>query len=227
MTDNLKITHENFVSIVKDLMTITDTILKNVVTKTEQAALEIGNKMQSVSSLSSDQAQTVKGLITSMYQDGTEEHSEVEKMASEANSMANEIFESAAAGDIDKAKSIGNSDRYKELGNKTTNLSKQLEKLSQSDKELANMIAPVIMALQFQDSVRQSLENIIKCFQEFSTRSQGITQQKLADEQAKDFWATMEGKFTTTDERNIVRKTVYGEQAEIIVDTPKNDPFLF
>ncbi len=227
MTDNLKITHENFVSIVKDLMTITDTILKNVVSKTEQAALEIGNKMQSVSSLSSDQAKTVKGLITSMYQDGTEEHSEVEKMASEANSMANEIFESAAAGDIDKAKSIGNSDRYKELGSKTTNLSKQLEKLSESDKELANMIAPVIMALQFQDSVRQSLENIIKCFQEFSTRSQGITQQKLAEDQAKDFWTTMEGKFTTTDERNIVRKTVYGEKAELIVDTPKNDPFLF
>jgi hypothetical protein len=52
MADNLKITHENFVSIVKDLMQITDTILKNVVSKTEQAALEIGNKIESVSSLS-------------------------------------------------------------------------------------------------------------------------------------------------------------------------------
>ncbi|WGL60373.1 hypothetical protein QEJ31_01985 [Pigmentibacter sp. JX0631] len=227
MTDNFKISHENYVSIVKDLVKITDTILKNVVSKTEQAALEIGNKIQSVSSLSSDQAQTVKSLITSMYQEGTDEHSEVEKIASEANNMANEIFESAAAGDIDKAKSIGNSDRYKELGSKTTNLSKQLEKLSESDKELANMIAPVIMALQFQDSVRQSLENIIKCFQEFSNRSQEVSQQKLSGDLEKDFWSTMESKFTTTDERNIVRKTVYGEKAELIVDTPKNDPFLF
>ena len=227
MTDNFKISHENYVSIVKDIVKITDTILKNVVTKTEQAALEIGNKIQTVSSLSSDQAQTVKSLITSMYQEGTDEHTEVEKIAAEANNIANEIFESAAAGDIDKAKSIGNSDRYKELGNKTTNLSKQLEKLSKSDKELANMIAPVIMALQFQDSVRQSLENIIKCFQEFSNRSQEVSQQKLSGQIEKDFWSSMESKFTTTDERNIVRKTVYGEKAELIVDTPKNDPFLF
>ena len=116
MADNLKITHENFVSIVKDLMTITDTILKDVVVKTEQAALEIGNKIESVSSLSSDQAKTVKGLITSMYQEGTEAHLEVEKMAVEANSMANEIFESAASGDLAKAKSLGDSHKYKELG---------------------------------------------------------------------------------------------------------------
>lgn len=227
MADNLKITHENFVSIVKDLMQITDTILKNVVSKTEQAALEIGNKIESVSSLSSDQAKTVKGLITSMYQDGTDAHSEVEKMVTEANSMANEIFESAASGDLDKAKSLGESDRYKELGQRTGSLSKQLEKLSESDKELANMIAPVIMALQFQDSVRQSLENIIKCFQEFSERSQGIPYQKLSGDIEKDFWATLENKFTTTDERNIVRKTVYGENAKLIEDTAKNDPFMF
>ncbi|APJ04218.1 hypothetical protein [Silvanigrella aquatica] len=227
MAANLNITHENFVSIVKDLITITDTILKNVVSKTEQAALEIGNKMESVSSLSSDQAKTVKGLITSMYQEGTDEHLEVEKMAQEANSMANEIFESAAAGDLDKAKSLGESDRYKELGTKTGNLSKHLEKLSESDKELANMIAPVIMALQFQDSVRQSLENIIKCFQEFSNHAQGITFQKLNPEVEKDFWTIMENKFTTTEERNIVRKTIYGPNAKLIEDTQKNDPFLF
>ena len=80
--------------------------------------------------------------------------------------------------------------------------------------------------LQFQDSVRQSLENIIKCFQEFSTRSQGITQQKLAGDQAKDFWNTMEGKFTTTDERNIVRKTVYGEKPNSLLILLKMIPFF-
>lgn len=227
MSDNLKITHENFVSIVKDLITITDAILKNVVSKTEQAALEIGNKIESVSSLSSDQSKTVKSLITNMYQEGTEEQLEVERMAKETNSMADEIFESAAAGDLDKAKSLGESNRYKELGAKTGNLSKQLEKLSESDKELANIITPVIMALQFQDSVRQSLENVTKCFKEFTDRSQGITQQKLSGDEAKNFWTTLENKFTTTDERNIVRKTVYGENAKLIEDTLKTDSFMF
>lgn len=227
MPNTFNISHENFVAIAKDLIKITDTILKNVVSKTEQAALEIGNKIESVSSLSNDQAKTVKGLITSMYQEGTQEHEEVERMASEANSMADEIFESAAAGDLDKAKKLGESDRYKELGNKTGNLSKQLEKLSESDKELANMIAPVIMALQFQDSVRQSLENIIKCFEEFANYSQDITQQKLSGEVEQAFWSVLENKFTTTDERNIVRKTVYGENAKLIEDTAKSDPFMF
>jgi chemotaxis regulatin CheY-phosphate phosphatase CheZ len=227
MADNLKITHENFVSIVKDLITITDTILKNVVTKTESAALEIGNKIESVTSLSSDQAKAVKGLITSMYQEGTEEHLEVERMAAEANNIADEIFESASAGDLDKAKKLGESDRYKELGTKTGNLSKQLEKLSESDKELADTIGPVIMALQFQDSVRQSLENIIKCFQEFEKRSTGITQQKLSGDAEIDFWTVLENKFTTTVERNIVRKIVYGENAKLIEDTASSDPFMF
>jgi len=162
-----------------------------------------------------------------MYQEGTEAHLEVEKMAVEANSMANEIFESAASGDLAKAKSLGDSDKYKELGKKTGSLSRQLEKLSESDKELANMIAPVIMALQFQDSVRQSLENIIKCFHEFSQRSNGVTYKKLAGDVEKDFWATLENKFTTTNERNIVRKTVYGENAKLIEDTAKSDPFMF
>lgn len=227
MSHQLNITHENFVAIANDLIKITDTILKKVVSKTEQAALEIGNKMQTVSSLSSDQAQTVKGLITSMYQEGTKEHEEVEKMASEANSIADKIFESAQAGDLDTAKKLGESDRYKEIGAKTSNLSKQLEKLSESDKELANMIAPVIMALQFQDSVRQSLENITKCFAEFTTRASNISQQKLSDDIAQAFWSTVENKFTTTDERNIVRKTVYGEKAKLIEDVVKDDPFMF
>ncbi|WP_186646926.1 hypothetical protein [Fluviispira vulneris] len=227
MTNKLQLSHENFVSIAKDLIKITDTILKNVVVKTEKAALEIGNKMEHVSSLSSDQAQTVKGLITSMYQEGTQEHEEVEKMAAEANSIADKIFESASAGDLDAAKKLGESDRYKEIGAKTSGLSKQLEKLSESDKELANMIAPVIMALQFQDSVRQSLENIIKCFEEFTNCSDSITQQKLSDDLANKFWSVLENKFTTTDERNIVRKTVYGENAKLIEDSGKDDPFMF
>ncbi|KAB8029947.1 hypothetical protein [Fluviispira multicolorata] len=227
MSDKLQLSHENFVSIAKDLIKITDTILKNVVSKTEKAALEIGNKMETVSSLSSDQAQTVKGLITSMYQEGTQEQKEVEKMAVEANSIADKIFESASAGDLDAAKRLGESDRYKEIGAKTSGLSKQLEKLSESDKELANMIAPVIMALQFQDSVRQSLENITKCFEEFTNCSNSISQQKLSDDIAQSFWGVLENKFTTTDERNIVRKTVYGENAKLIEDTKQDDPFLF
>jgi hypothetical protein len=227
MSENFALTHENFVSIAKNLIKITDTILKNVVLKTEKAALEIGNKMESVSSLSSTQAKTVKNLILNMYKEGTREHEEVEKIADEANSMANEIFESAASGDLEKAKKLGESSHYREIEKKTSNLAKQLEKLSESDKELANMIAPVVMALQFQDSVRQSLENIIKCFEEFQIKSKTVSDKKLEGQNEKIFWDIFENKFTTVEERNIVRKTVYGEHTKLIEEAAKGDPFLF
>jgi hypothetical protein len=169
----------------------------------------------------------LKNLITSIYQEGTREHAEVSQIAAEANEMAGKIFDSASQGDMEQAEKLGSSERYTVLRQKASSLSKQLEKLSESDKELANMIAPVIMALQFQDSVRQSLENLISCFNEIDNTSKGMSQAKLPPEFAGTFWAKMENRFTSTDERNSVRRVVYGEHAKLIEDASKDDPFLF
>lgn len=227
MGAKFKLNHEHYVAISKDMIRITDSILKNVVSRTEKAAMEIGDKIQSLSHLSADQAATVKNLITSIYQEGTSEHAEVEKLAHEANSIADKIFESAASGDLDTAEQLGNSEHYKNLGHKTSALTKQLEKLSESDKELANMIAPVIMALQFQDSVRQSLENLIACFDQINYEARNMTQAKIPPGYAGTFWTKLENKFTSTEERNIVRKIIYGDNAKLIQDAAKDDPFLF
>lgn len=226
MSKKFKLSHENYVAISKDMIRVTDEILKTVVEKTEQAAMEIGDKIQTLSHLSEDQAATVKHLITSIYQEGTSEHAEVEKLAHEANHIADKIFESAASGDLETAHEIGNSDHYKSLGHKTGALTKQLEKLSESDKELANMIAPVIMALQFQDSVRQSLDNLIKCYEMINHEAQDMTQAQLPPAYAGTFWTKIENMFTSTAERNIIRKVIYGENAKLIQDAKKDDPFM-
>ena len=225
MATKFKLNHEHYVAISKDMIRITDAILKNVVVQTEKAAMEIGDKIQSLSHLSEDQAAAVKNLITNIYEEGTNEHAEVEKLAHEANNMADKIFEHASAGDLHLAHEIGDSEHYKNLGHKTSALTKQLEKLSESDKELANMIAPVIMALQFQDSIRQSLENLIKCYEHMTTEAQDMSQAQIPPAYAGTFWSKIENKFTTTNERNIVRKIIYGENAKLIEDV-KNDPFL-
>lgn len=227
MPGKFKLNHEHYVAISKDMIRITDAVLKNVIKRTEQAAMEIGDKIQSLTHLSTDQAKAVKSLITSIYQEGTNEHAEVEKLAVEANNIADQIFESAVSGDLHTAEQLGNSEHYKNIGHKTSTLTKQLEKLSESDKELANMIAPVIMALQFQDSVRQSLENLIKCFDEINEEAQNMSEAKVPPSYAGTFWSKLENKFTSTEERNIVRKIIYGENAKLIQDISKDDPFLF
>ena len=85
MLSKFELSHENYFAISRDMITITDSILKSVVAKTERAALEIGEKIQNVSRLSEDQAKLVKDLMTKMYEDGTEEQSEVDRLAAEAN----------------------------------------------------------------------------------------------------------------------------------------------
>ena len=227
MGAKFKLNHEHYVAISKDMIRITDAILRNVVTRTEKAAMDIGDKIQTLSNLSEGQAATVKNLITSIYEEGTTEHAEVEKLAAEANDIADQIFESASSGDLHNVEKLGNSAHYKTLGHKTSSMTKQLEQLSESDKELANMIGPVIMALQFQDSIRQSLENLILCFEQINHEARNMTQAKIPPGYAGTFWSTLENKFTSTEERNIVRKVIYGENAKLIQDAAKDDPFLF
>ena len=227
MSTKFKLNHEHYVAISKDMIRITDAILRNVVTRTEKAAMEIGDKIQSLYHLSEDQAASVKNLITSIYEEGTNEHAEVEKVAEETNHIADKIFESAASGDLETAHSLGNSEHYRHLGHKTGALSKQLEKISESDKELANMIAPVIMALQFQDSIRQSLENLIRSFDQLTLEAEGMSEAKLPPAYAGIFWSKLENLFTSTAERNIVRTVIYGENAKLIQEAALNDPFIF
>jgi hypothetical protein len=227
MSTKFKLNHEHYVAISKDMIRITDAILKHVVSKTEQAAMEIGDKIQSLCHLSEGQAATVKNLIMSIYDESSSEYAEVEQLAHEANHMANQIFESAASGDLETAHSIGDSDHYRHIHHKTGALAKQLEKISQSDKELAHMIAPVIMALQFQDNVRQSLENLIRCFEQVNHEAENMTEAKLPPAYAGTFWTKLENFFTSTAERNMVRKVIYGENAKLIMDAEKDDPFMF
>jgi len=208
------LTQENFVSIARDLIEITDKILKEVVRDTEDAAIEIGGKIQEISYLTSEQAGTLKNIMESIHTQGTVEHGEIEQDVKDTASFVDQIFEKAQEGNFEEACRIGDDPQYKKLKQKTGMLVKQLEQLTEQDKHLAEVVAPVVVALQFQDRMRQSLENVIKTFNVFFSIMSSIRHEKLPEGFANSFWEQVESQFTSNKDRNVVRRIVFGEEHE-------------
>ena len=223
----IPLTQESFVSIARDLIEIADTILKNVVTQTEQAAMSIGEKIQHISTLSEEQALKIRNLLTDMYTDGTEEQREIEAVSVETNAIVDQILESAEKGDFESVKNLGDSAKYSSLKKKSGKLAQQLEHLSKSDEQMGEMLCPVIMALQFQDSIRQSLENVVRSFNVFFHTMSCLEHQKLPKGIAEEFWSRIEGQFTTVTDRNVVRTVVFGPQTVNTDVVESGDPFFF
>jgi hypothetical protein len=220
-------THANFVAIARDLIEITDTILKEVVAKTERAALEIGEKVHTISTFSDDQAKNVREILTNVYQDGTKENEEIKTVLDETNSYVDQMVESAKVGDFDKVKQLGDSERYTKLKNQSGLIAKHLERLAESDKQMSEILAPVIMALQFQDHVRQSLENVIHIFDHFFLAMSCIAHEKLPTEIAEEFWNRVETQFTSTKDRNVVRRVVYGNGSDVEDEVEQGGSIFF
>lgn len=207
--------YANFISIAKDLIEITDAILKQVVSQTEEAALSIGEKIQTLSTLSDDQSTILKNILTNIYTDGTVENEEITNISNTTNSFVDKMLFYAQNGELDEVKKIGDSKEYNMLKQHTSSLAKQLEHLSQTDQNVAETLGPVIMALQFQDSVRQSLENIIRSFNVFFITMSCFKHEKLPAETATTFWQQIEGQFTSVKDRNIIKEIVYGPDAKL------------
>lgn len=209
---DIVLTHENFVSIARDLIEITDKILKEVVRDTEQAAIEIGDKIQEISYLTSEQTDTLRNIMESIHTQGTLEHEEIEQDVKDTASFVDQIFERAQEGNFEEACRIGDDPKYRKLKQKTGKLVKQLEQLTEQDKHLAEIVAPVLMALQFQDRIRQSLENVIKTFNVFFSIMSSIRHEKLPEGFASSFWEQVENQFTSNKDRNVVRRIVFGDE---------------
>jgi hypothetical protein len=67
---------------------------------------------------------------------------------------------------------------------------------------------PIIIALQFQDSIRQSVEGVINAFHCFFDEIQSKMAESLTQEQYNAFWKKVESQFHTVEERQLVRESL-------------------
>ncbi len=85
-------------------------------------------------------------------------------------------------------------------------LAKALSAMHKEHHEISDVIAPLVTTLQFQDRVRQQMENLVKMLRiwmEYRTKNPENTEENLLE------FGSVLGKPTTTDEEREVLKQVF------------------
>ena len=108
-------------------------------------------------------------------------------------------------------------------------LNRALALLAKSDVEMQSFVMPIVEALQFQDRVRQQMENTTKMFPSWLQMRKRLEAGEFADvgsEQALVFFGTELMKFTTTnEERDAICSFIPNLQPPSVVAS--DDDFFF
>lgn len=92
-------------------------------------------------------------------------------------------------------------------------LIKNLEDLAGEHEEVQNVIQPIIQALQFQDKLRQNLENAVRMLPEWIAFRKGLPMQ-ITQEKLQDFGKVLMTKTTMISERDVIRAHIDGLATE-------------
>ena len=94
-----------------------------------------------------------------------------------------------------------------------------LKSLCSEHHELHEVISPIIEALQFQDRLRQNMENQSQMFQVWiKLRKEVMQTGQFTDEMTKELGTKMLEHTTMREEREVIRKHIEGMDAEEEVD---------
>ena len=107
---------------------------------------------------------------------------------------------------LQKAITIQMNDRNRES---LTSLIKNLEELAKQHGEVQEVIHPIIQALQFQDKLRQNLENILKMLPVWIAYRQGLPSH-MNYEKLIDFGRLIAKQTTMISERDVIRAYIDG-----------------
>lgn len=139
--------------------------------------------------------ESTTNVITILLQDATR----VSKMSAETKAALNTLKAHLA----DKSKIQANS--------KTKTIIATLKSLSAQNLEMGEFATPIIETLQFQDRIRQNMENLGKMTKIWMTeRSIQTDHQSNAAEALKSFGEKLLKATTMQSERNVVRKFIPG-----------------
>ncbi len=92
-------------------------------------------------------------------------------------------------------------------------LIKNLEDLAGEHAEVQNVIQPIIQALQFQDKLRQNLENAVRMLPVWIEFRKDLPMQ-ITQEKLQDFGKALMTKTTMISERDVIRAHIDGLASE-------------
>lgn|GEM_PF-5569244 len=194
------------------LVVVVKRILEKVIKASEAAVLDITEKLQGMSTLTETQKAALSGALESFYD--TEEDDGLKKLLNES---ATAMMEAAQRGDFAEVDRIASSENYDKARKATKKLHDSLQLVTTSDAALNEYIMPVLVALQFQDNLRQELEGIISClhsyFLYFAEAGVSEAVAPYADDPSRDFWRSLAKNFTNIEARAIVLRTALGEDS--------------
>jgi hypothetical protein len=189
------------------LVVVTKKVLEKVIKESELAVLEVTEKLQGMSSLTEQQKEMLSGAMVSFYQ--SDEGDDIKRIL---NDNAQAMVDAAERGDFAAVDALASADDYQHARKATKKLHDTLQNVTTSDAALNDYIMPVLVALQFQDNVRQELEALIRCtedyFQEFHI-AESVRQQM--NPETVSFWRRLSKHFTNIEARDLVLKTALGE----------------
>lgn len=198
------------VIISRTLVLVTKHVLTKVIQDSERAVLEITEKLQGMTSLTEAQKNKVSQALESFY-----DTDESRGLATTLNDAATAMLEAAQAGDLAKVESIAAAPEYQQARTASKKLHDTLQHLTTSDEVLSDYIMPVLVGLQFQDNLRQELESIVKCFDEYFSRFDKTLTVSVTDTDYADFWKKAATNFTNMEARKVVLTTAFGEDVRI------------
>lgn len=193
------------------LVEIVKKILRNVMDSSEQAVMQIGEKIQGMSSLTEDQKRNIRDAFEGIYQ--SEDEDELKKML---NDYATRIADATANGDLEEVERLSSDPKYKEASKTTKRLHDAMQQFLHGSDGTNEYIMPALITLQFHDRMRQDVEALIKSFDRyfeyFQTSYPGET---AFAEPARDFWIEIAHFFTSIEARERVLKTALGSNFDV------------
>ncbi len=190
------------------LVVVMKKVLEKTIKASEQAVLEVTEKLQGMSQLTESQKEMLSGALVSLYE--SEEGEQIKRVL---NDNAQAMVDAAERGDMDEVTRLSAAPSYQHARKATKRLHDTLQNVTTSDQALNDYIMPVLVALQFQDNVRQELEGLIKCMEDYFQEFRLAAEVRVRlDTTTVEFWTRLSRHFTNIEARQLVLRTALGEE---------------
>lgn len=199
-------------SFTNQLLLVLSAVIGGVIRRSEEAVMQITERVQAISTLSENQRKALSGALESYY-----EASGADALKDTLNDQATRILEAAQAGDLDEVERLSSNKSYVEARHASKKLHDTLQSMTSGNGSLDETIMPVLVALQFQDSIRQELESILQGVEDFFrlVESQSAGADSTPISSRVDFWKQLAKHFKNIETRKLIHRTALGDDAQV------------